>query len=238
MLQFPPPPPPPLGDGGNHSGNHSSDNTIASNHSQGNHSTRLLLKQLPYGGSSSGGSVVHGSPLLGPRPQRPIGYRGPTPLAANVDYESHTQVLSNYPCLEAPYGYPRGEPQYGHRGAPGGDQESMLGQGESDVEWYSPQPAMHRGGGQCSASPQSSSALGDVSEDESQGCSSTEGGSCCSAMAAHGPPRDWMAALQAAAAGGGGGGDGGHRWGEEAAYTHTLDLPQGAPGGGVTSPLV
>ncbi|XP_042881364.1 protein sax-3-like isoform X1 [Penaeus japonicus] len=211
VLQFPPPPPPPLMDG-----NQSSDNTLASTGSRGHSpSTRLLLQQLPYGGSSSGGSHrSHGSPLLGPRPPRSTMRAPPSPLAGHTtDYEVRLMgCRGTYPRLEMGG---LGEQRYAteaqvaeESGAPVGvaTNPRNIPEETSDVEWYS-QPLLNG-----RTSPESST-LGDAeeSEDESR-CSS--GGSCCSAHhpLSHAQDLNWAEALRAA---------GEARWGRGGSFCST-----------------
>lgn len=192
VLQFPPPPPPPLHP------DQSSDDTPASTSSRGRSpSTRHLLQQLPYGGSSSGGSHrSHGSPLLGPRAPRATIRPPPSPLAGQgqgiplpADFQVSTLRLQDvHHPDDAPH------PRPGEEVEPGAD-------------WYS-QPLLTG-----RSSPQSST-LGDAeSEDESASCS---GESCCSAHhpLAHAHNLDWAEALRAA---------GEARWGRAASVCSTDD---------------
>ncbi|XP_042213023.1 protein sax-3-like isoform X2 [Homarus americanus] len=205
VLQFPPPPPPPI-----MGGDQSSDNTLASTGSRGQSpSTRLLLQQLPYGGSSSGGSHrSHGSPLLGPRPPRSNLRAPPSPLAGHGmtgtgDYEVRLMNMRGpHPRLEGDEQRYRTE-----LGTEDGPMGLNIPEEASDVEWYS-QPLLNG-----RTSPESST-LGDAeSEDESR-CSS--GGSCCSAdhPLSHAQDLNWAEALRAA---------GEARWGRGGSFCSTDD---------------
>lgn len=199
VLQFPPPPPPPI-----QGGEQSSDNTLASTGSRGHSpSTRLLLQQLPYGGSSSGGSHrSHGSPLLGPRPPRSNLRAPPSPLAGQGigDYEVRMMNLRGHGGAEGED--PRFRAERCLEDRPMGNN---IPEETSDVEWYS-QPLLNG-----RTSPQSST-LGDAeSEDESR-CSSGE--SCCSAdhPLSHAQDLNWADALRAAGEG---------RWGRGGSFCST-----------------
>lgn len=191
VLQFPPPPPPPIV-----GGDQSSDNTLASTGSRGQSpSARLLLQQLPYGGSSSGGSHrSHGSPLLGPRPPRTNLRAPPSPLAGhgmsnNADYEA--RIMSLRGGLPLTEGDLENDQRYITQVMTEDPQSNHIPEEVSDVEWYS-QPLLNG-----RTSPESST-MGDAeSEDESR-CSS--GRSCCSDdhPLSHAQDLNWADALRVA----------------------------------------
>ncbi|CAL4075018.1 unnamed protein product, partial [Meganyctiphanes norvegica] len=148
ILQFPPPPPE------GHTANNSSDNTLASNASY--RQARILLQQLPYGGSSSGSHKSHGSPLMGPRPPTRSPRCPPSPLITNGEYERR---LIN-PHLMSHHQQYQGDDHF----------DQSVGEVHPDTtsegEWYS-QPLING-----RVSPDSS-ALGDGEDSEGSQCSIT-----------------------------------------------------------------
>ncbi|CAL4168015.1 unnamed protein product [Meganyctiphanes norvegica] len=173
VLQFPPPP------HEGHTGNNSSDNTLASNTSC--RQARILLQQLPYGGSSSGSHRSQGSPLMGSRPPTRSPRCPPSPLISIG--EDDRRLINPHMMSKTQQEHQR-EDNIDHNFG------EVHPDTASEVEWYA-QPLLN---GRISPD---SSALGDGEESEDSQCSLT---SCDSSKhpLTFAQNLNWSEALQAA----------------------------------------